>query len=455
LTVAVAACGADPDDGMPGTGVTWTGYDGDTSGTSPGDDDGQDSDGPGDSGDGDGDGDGGDGDGDTGDGTPDGCYAAPPGVGENSRLQWPDGSVDRSTAFTQNIVYSASTMCPGINSSWSTKNGPFLGDLNGDGNLDLAADVRKGGIIYMLGDGTGNLGGPQHLMSCSSGGQMDFGDVDMDGQVDLLNGSHSGNGRVYMNNGGSFTEVQLQSGAGLQGAALGDFNGDGALDAVLGADQFAAGSWVFFGDGAGSFVNGGAIGMGKPLNFGTIVTGDFNNDEAIDVFGFIDLDFQGYGGNPDGPSLFLNGGDGTTWQLSQTIPDAFPQGAGQPEGIAVGDVDCDGNADIAMAGRIFLGDGNGGLSQSATLHTHTFGPHMNLGDMDGDGNLDAIVADWITGVRIFYGDGTGTNFEEVEAGLPREDAQTWLDVGDLNNNGNLDLVLFHFDGGPQIQTWIR
>ena len=64
---------------------------------------------------------------------------------------------------------------------------------------------------------------------------------------------------------------------------------------------------------------------------------------------------------------------------------------------------------------------------------------------------------WIVSVtiRIFYGDGSGTEFEEVDAGLPREDGMTWLDVGDLDNNGNLDLVLFAYDGGPQIQTWIR
>lgn len=428
-----------------GTGVTATG-----GGTDEGVGDDGAEEGPsedeGEAGDGDGDGDG--------PGPGMGCYRPPMGVGENSKLQWPHAQVDRDVPFTKSIVYGQDTMCPGISSSWSTKNGPFLGDIDGDGNLDIAADVRKGGVVYLMGDGNGGFSSPNHLTNCSSGGQMDFGDVDLDGDVDLLNGSHSGNGTVWLNEGGSFSEVTLPAGAGLQGAALADFNSDGALDAVLGADQFAAGSWIFFGDGAGGFSDAGATGLGNPLNFGTIVTGDFDNDDDIDVFGFIDYDFQGYGGTPNGPSLFLNAGDGKNWALSHTIPDAFPAGAGQPEGVAVGDIDCDGNLDTVLAGRVFLGDGAGGLTQGATLHTHTFGPHVNLGDMDGDRNLDVIVADWTTGVRIFYGDGTGTNFEEVDAGLPPE-AQTWLDVGDLDNNGNLDLLLFAFDGGPQIQAWLR
>jgi len=80
---------------------------------------------------------------------------------------------------------------------------------------------------------------------------------------------------------------------------------------------------------------------------------------------------------------------------------------------------------------------------------------MVLGDMDGDGHLDAVTKDQGTAVvRIFYGDGSGKSFVESSAGLPNSEvgdfSMAWHDVGDVDGNGNLDIVIV--SGGDAVKN---
>jgi hypothetical protein len=78
---------------------------------------------------------------------------------------------------------------------------------------------------------TGGSYGNPTVYKCGTGGQVDFGDVDGDGDLDMLQGNHSNAIRVYANNGA-----------------------------------------------AGNFTDAGAAGLGKPVGLGTIVARDFNGD---------------------------------------------------------------------------------------------------------------------------------------------------------------------------------
>jgi len=182
-----------------------------------------------------------------------------------------------------------------------------LGDLNGDGALDLfitpffAADPNK----VWLNDGTGIFRESGQVFG--NGGQSALlGDLDGDGDLDAVSlfGSPFGGPKpfAYFNRGdGFFTPgQQLLPTSAVQAAALGDANGDGSLDlfVVQGTSSgFTNLSTVFFNDGTGTFTPSGQIigdstlnpTSGAPLVINrNLALGDFNNDGALDVWIAVD-----------------------------------------------------------------------------------------------------------------------------------------------------------------------
>jgi VCBS repeat-containing protein len=128
-------------------------------------------------------------------------------------------------------------------------------DVDGDGDLDVALG-NSGDNRILLNDGTGQLVSPG-LIIPGSITDLEFGDLDGDGDVDLF----------LANNGGDFNEVWLNDGAGQftntgqtlgkRGVvSLGDLDGDGDLDAYIGGPSTKADE-VWFNDGSGNFVDSG------------------------------------------------------------------------------------------------------------------------------------------------------------------------------------------------------
>lgn len=124
-----------------------------------------------------------------------------------------------------------------------------LGDLNDDGFLDAVVGNRNGGEIW-FNDGQGNFSkGKQHL----GRGMMNItflADTDKDGDLDLFLGGETSI-RVWLNDGtGRFTSGQGISFGRLEAVTMGEITGDGLLDIFVGTP----GSYqVWRGDGHGSF----------------------------------------------------------------------------------------------------------------------------------------------------------------------------------------------------------
>ena len=146
--------------------------------------------------------------------------------------------------------------------------------------------------------------------------------------------------------------------------------------------------------------------------------------------------------------VVLNRGDGTFG-----VPTRFAAGT-QPLGFAVIDVNGDGNLDLVVADQgssngsggggvaVLFGNGNGTFSSPSVLTASAGASSVVVGDFNGDGKLDIAAA---TGslVTLYPGNGNGTFGTRVT--FPSGGDSAYLAMGDLNSDGKLDLVVSNYN----------
>ncbi|MGJ4746950.1 FG-GAP-like repeat-containing protein [Leptospira sp. SA-E8] len=317
-----------------------------------------------------------------------------------------------------------------------------MGDVNGDGFGDLAigASDYSGlqGITYIFHGGTSgittNTAASADLIlnytgSNEFGYAIALGDVNGDGYDDLANGAYrvsgfSGLAFVYYSTGSggiSSTAGTTISGPGGSnfacGIGLGDINGDGFSDLIVGGNAYSAsagGVWIFHSSGsAGVTVNSYTLAnttiVGETTsNFGIrIFTGDVNGD------GYADLvvgapQYSGFFGRS-----YVFNSTGTTSGITvaaatsaNTIISGFSFSA-VGMSVAMGDIDGDGYDDLATGassystsqGRVYinLSDGTQVSSGSTNLiagqsTNQAFGNAVMISDINGDGLGDLVAA---------------------------------------------------------------
>ena len=349
--------------------------------------------------------------------------------------------------------------------------GVALGDLDGDGDLDMVtanyANCSTPGWCnpfvafdrLCLNDGRGNLvEAPALAFPGSYGGQfgsfaVKMGDVDGDGDLDVItNGTGSSGARLYRNNGAAqFTRTGLPAG-GAQGIAIGDVDGDGDLDLVFAF--YASQDRLLINNGSGNFTDETAARMPVDSVISTAVAmGDVDGDGDLDLVIATSQDQNGY--YPQSQSrLYLNGGTGTFNNVtaSQMPPDLEPTAD-----IALTDVDSDGDLDIVLAnagisltgwGRqssLWLNDGAGTFVDATATSMPTdidWDEAVAVIDIDEDGDPDLVFGSPYTRDRIYHNDGAGT-FTDVTTtvlGPAWQSGSAFIEFGDLDGDGDQDLI---------------
>ncbi|WP_324673669.1 FG-GAP-like repeat-containing protein [Hymenobacter sp. GOD-10R] len=272
------------------------------------------------------------------------------------------------------------------------------------------------------------------------------GDVDGDGDLDLLTANQGTNSvSVRLNNGGGTFSGTLEVSVGLAPLTLvlGDVDGDGDLDFATANGLSTAGKGtvsIRLNNGNGTFAIGQEILNGVRFNgYGNgLALNDMDGDGDLDVVTSSPLDQYSATGVT---SVHLNNGDGTfTGGAVLVTTSPFPKD------IAVGDVDNDGDLDILTANatdvsvRLNYGLGTFGGSQQVAVSSSPL--ELALGDLDGNGTLDLVTANSSNSLSIRL------NTNGIFGGtlnLPLASAPLSVSLGDVDGDADLDLVVVRKD----------
>jgi hypothetical protein len=344
---------------------------------------------------------------------------------------------------------------------------PLLIDLNGDGHLDLVATARlvKPALHMWLGDGKGNFTPTAPTWTDIGYAALATGDINGDGFPDIVAASHFGTVQTLLSDGkGGFTEKILRRQDGYVAAQLADLNEDGHLDLIL-VGYEKAGIEIYFGDGNGNWklhTTLPEVRPGHTMPGRALAVGDLNHDGHVDLVAA----FQRWG-------IYVYYGDGRGGFTGG--PATFRPPADTAESLVLGDVNKDGHPDIVVNGNaggrdqpngpdVYLGDGHGGWkASSAGLKVLKFASAgVALGDLDGDGNLDIVAAGNITGdvhdgygLFWFRGDGKGGWSLVPESGLPTKGLSVVHSVtlADVDHDGFPEIIALSGGSNGAITIW--
>lgn len=315
------------------------------------------------------------------------------------------------------------------------------------------------------------------------------GDLDNDGAIDLITTSNTGFPndpiRIYWNDGsGGFSITsEITSGDGPREIALADYDADGDLDLFI-SNYFSNDMYLIPNSGERSF--------GSPTSYATgggsqgIDTGDIDNDgdpdfvgtdhfgsrirpyRNINGIGFSSVGLFNIGDNPWALKLADMDGDGdldtvVTSEESPIVTIAYNAGNGtfpttvdytvghRPTGVAVADFNGDGANDIVTADwgmlspinntiSVLIADGDGGFDAAVSYTAYGRPGSVEAADIDGDGELDLIVAcEADNGFAVLTGNGDGT-FNEAQ-------------LFEINDRpGRIAIADFDGDGDPDVAT---
>lgn len=351
---------------------------------------------------------------------------------------------------------------------WSLLNtGKFAGSSYTDA-LFLYNGASTPEILTAVNDGKANF----KFVNALAGGvpsDLQFvepihGDFNGDGKEDLVLAHSTGVVSVALSNGdGTFSapkSVNLPPLAcPVYYGAAGDINGDKHVDLIIpyGGDVAcgasgggATGYFVLLGNGDGTFAAPVFTQTGTELYSTTLadMNGDGNLDLIIDDVPFV----YGSGFNV---TLAYGNGDGTFTPLPNPVLTNF-----LVSDVAAGDINGDGKQDLVLSAEevegsntvatggilTMTGNGDGTFNSPALIGTGNFFYGMQVGDMNGDGNLDIVATLYSTPAQpknyygmvtlLGYGNGQFTSpYNQLESL-----ASTFPQIGNFYDDTALDVM---------------
>jgi hypothetical protein len=336
-----------------------------------------------------------------------------------------------------------------------------VGDLNGDGLRDVAAVASSNSVSVLLnttapGAATAGFADKQDFPTDSTPQSLTMADFNLDGRLDLIVANNTAS--VFLNNTAtgsttaSFARQDFAVTDAPKDVAAGDLNGDGKPDLVTAGLSSNVVSVRLNTTAPGAAM----ASFATKQDFGTgvfpeaVTLGDLNRDGRLDIAVATS--------NSGSVSVLLNttAPGAATPSFASKQDFAAGNGLSRPKSVSVGDLNGDGNPDLAVGNQmgqtvsVLLNTTAAGATTPSFAGKQEFntgtGPRtVQIGDLNGDGKLDlAVVNQFSSTVSVFV------NTTATGAAIPsfaiKQDFGTnaspfSLALGDVNLDGRLDLVL--------------
>lgn len=242
----------------------------------------------------------------------------------------------------------------------------------------------------------------------------------------------------------NFDTNTVNVGSNPRGIASDFFHGGGNVDLVT-ANSGSTDLSLLLGNGAGGFSNTGGSPFGAPTSPQAVDTGDFNHDNNVDEI---------TAGSSDLAVRLGNGAGGLGSPITVTTGKFNSD-------VGTGDFNRDNNLDFATTTsgpgaqqlNVYLGNGAASpsfaLAVSSPITIGAGNTHLATGDLNNDGNPDLIViSETDQNAQVFLGTGSAGAFvaqPAVPLGLGT--SPEFAAVADVNNDRNQDVAVTNSNGG--------
>jgi hypothetical protein len=285
---------------------------------------------------------------------------------------------------------------------------PALGDVDGDGDLEVAVEGFDRRLHVWHHNGTYMAGWPIQPPTISRGGWATpaIGDIDQDGLLEVVFGTDyktSGSYNLYVFNGDAslLTGFPVKTTQNMMSSpALGDINGDGWLEIIVGGGSYEGSvqNYVYAWDHNGNLLSGWPKASGGKTPAPPAL-GDLDGDDDLEVV--IGCGAEGDSFNPAPcTSLYAwhdNGNSVSGFPTSPANNTGWPANPnGLPYAPILADYDGDGSIEILVVNRWSWGistvDHNGNNHNDSNLVTQNpLSSSPVVDDVDNDGKLEIII----------------------------------------------------------------